>query len=94
MVMSPSKFSCWHLVANVMSLGGRVLGQAVVRHAFNPNTGESVGSRLISVSSKPFWSMKRVSGQPGLFVTQRDHVSKNQKGGKNKNRKRDRIFKS
>lgn len=71
-----------------MALGGRVLGQAVVKYAFNPSTGESVGSKLIPVSSKPSWSTKRVTGQPGLFVTQKKNVSKNQKGGGDKNRKR------
>ena len=44
---------------------GRLQSWAVVAHAFNPSTWEAEAGGFLS--SRPAWSTKWVSGQPGLY---------------------------
>jgi hypothetical protein len=62
-------------------------GQAVVAHAFNPNTWEAEAGGFLS--SRPAWSTEWVPGQPGLHRETLSQKTKKQNKTKTKNKKKE-----
>jgi hypothetical protein len=53
-----------NLPLEAVTIKNNRISRAVVAHAFNPSTWEAEAGGFLS--SRPFWSTKRVPGQPGL----------------------------